>query len=78
MEQIKDMNKGDTFDIRRKIFMPNQLKKVLTKKILTYSEHQLGKYCSEAYRKAVIQQYSAAKNGTISYKAKLRQAKKKK
>lgn len=55
MAEIKELNSGDAFDIRRKIFMPNQLKKSLTKKILSYSEHQLGKYCSEAYRKAVIQ-----------------------
>lgn len=46
----------------------------MTKKILSYSEHQLGKYCSESYRKAVLQEYIAAKKGVISYKTKLRKA----
>lgn len=74
MTQIKELNGGDAFEIRKKIFVPNQLKKVLTSKILSYSEHQLGKYCSESYRKAVLQEYLAAKKGQISYKAKLRKA----
>lgn len=74
MSQIKEMNSGEEFDIRKKIFVPNQLKKSLTKKILSYSEHQLGKYCSEAYRKAVIQEYLAAKKGVLSYKGKLKKA----
>jgi hypothetical protein len=46
MSQIRSDNELDKFEIRKHIFMPNQLKKVLIPKILGFGEHQLGKYCS--------------------------------
>lgn len=58
--------------------MPNQLKKALTKKILSFSEFQLGKYCSDAYRKYVVQEYLASKRGVLSFKKKQKEARKQK
>ena len=72
MDTIKELNAGDSFEIRRNIFVPNQLKKALTAKILSYSEYQLGKYCSESSRKAVLQAYTAARKGQLPYKTRLR------
>lgn len=68
MKQIREDNELDKFEIRRNIFMPNQLKKVLVPKILGFNEYQLGKYCSEASRKAVLDKYIGARRGRLPRK----------
>jgi len=74
MEQIREENELDKFEVRRNIFIPNQLKKVLVPKILGFGEYQLGKYCSEASRKAVLDKYIAARKGSLPRKVLHRRA----
>ena len=74
MEQIRQDNEADKFEVRRNIFMPNQLKKALIPKILAFGEYQLGKYCSESSRKAVLDKYLSARKGKLPRKLVRRQA----
>lgn len=81
MAQIRLDNELDKFEIRRNVFLPNQLKKVIIPKILAFSEYQLGKYCSEGSRKATLDKYLSSRKGKLprkQLKQKARDEKKKK
>lgn len=68
MNEIRNDNEKDLFEVRNKIFMPNQLKKALTEKIMGFKEYELGKYCSEGRRKAILDKYLSARKGKLSRK----------